>query len=195
MDEAEDEPVGAPLGDVRVHQVEEVSRIGVELLACDGVPSFSLFFVAVEGQAFVLQGAHGCFRRSSSVWFAATILYGHAFWVCPLAGECPGCCGLSSPGHVRWVAWGYRLKLGGRPCLLVSGGGGSGGVIVGGDEVQQQPWIVEGCRAAVSARAWCALVIVSDWWHVCLRGVVFGDGPRGMVPLDSAGSVFVPVGR
>ena len=31
--EAEEASVGGPLGDVRVHQVEEVSRIGVELLA------------------------------------------------------------------------------------------------------------------------------------------------------------------
>ena len=54
--EAKDAPVGAPPGEVRVNQVEEVSRTGVELLACDGLPSFLFFFVAAEGGAFVLQG-------------------------------------------------------------------------------------------------------------------------------------------
>ena len=68
------------------------------------------------------------------------------------------------------------------------------GVIVDGDEVQQGPWYVEGCRVAVPARAWYALVVVSDWWYVCLRGVVFRDGLGGMVPLDGAGSLFVAVG-
>ena len=96
---------------------------------------------------------------------AAVELYGHAFWVCPLAGECPCRRGRSSPGYVRRVAWGYRVKPGEEAWLLVSGGGGSGGVIVGGDEVQQGPWSVEACPAAVPARAWYALVIVSDWWH------------------------------
>ena len=89
---------------------------------------------------------------------------------------------------------GYRVKPGGEPCLQDSGGGGGEGVIVGGDEVQQGPWSVQGCRAAVRARAWYALVILSDWWYVCLPRVLFGDGPGGMVPLDSAGSVFVAVG-
>ena len=50
----EEAPVGAPLGDVPVHQVEEVSRIGVELLARDGLSLFLVFFVAAEGGAFVL---------------------------------------------------------------------------------------------------------------------------------------------
>ena len=31
--------------------------------------------------------------------------------------------------------WGYRVKPGEEPCLLVGGGGGGGGVVVGGDEV------------------------------------------------------------
>ena len=132
--------------------------------------------------------------RSCAVWVAAVVLYGHAFLVCSLASECPCRRRRSSRGHVRQVAWGYRVKPGGEPCLLVSGGGGGWGVIVGGDEVQQGPWSVEGCRAAVPAPAWYALVIVSDWWHIGLRGVVFGDGPGGMVPFDSAGSVFVAVG-
>ena len=79
------------------------------------------------------------------------------------------------------------------PCLLVGGGGGGGGVVVGGDEVQQGPRSVEGCRAAVPARAWYALVFVSDRWYIDLRSVVFGDGPGGMVSLDSAGSVSVAV--
>ena len=91
------------------------------------------------------------------------------------------------------VVWGYRVKPGGEPCLLVGGGGGGGGGVVDGDEVQQGPRSVEGCRAAVPARAWYALVIVSDRWYIGLRGVVFGDGPGGMVSLDSAGSVFVAV--
>ena len=50
-----------------------------------------------------------------------------------------------------------------------------------------------GCRAAVPARARYALVTVSDRWYIGLRGIVFGDGPGGMVSLDSAGSVFVAV--
>ena len=95
---------------------------------------------------------------------------------------------------MRRVAWGYRSKLGREPCLLVCGGGGCGGVIVGGEEVQQGLWSVQGCRAAVPARAWYAFVIVSDWSHIGLQGVVFGDGPGCMVPLDSAGSVFLAVG-
>ena len=128
------------------------------------------------------------------MWVAAVVLYGRAFWVCPLAGECPGCHQRSSLGSVHRLAWGYRVKPGGEPCLLVSGGGGGRGVIIGGDEVQQGPWSVEGCRAAVPARAWYALVIVSDWWHIGLRGVVFGDQPGGMVPSDSAGSPFSAAG-
>ena len=61
--------------------------------------------------------------RSRAVWVAAVGLYGHAFWVCPPAGDCPCRHGPSSPCHVRWVAWKYRVKPGGEPCLLVSGGG------------------------------------------------------------------------
>ena len=53
----------------------------------------------------------------------------------------------------------------------------------------------ESCQAALPAPAWYALVIVSDWWHICLRGVVFRDGLPHVVPLDSASSVFVPVQR
>ena len=63
------------------------------------------------------------------------LLYGHAVGVCPLVGERPCRRGCSGPGYVRWVVWGYRLKPGGEPCLLVGGGGGDGGVVVGGDEV------------------------------------------------------------
>ena len=51
---AEEVGVGAPLGDVRVHQVEEVSRIGVKLLIRDRLSQFLVFFVAAEGGAFVL---------------------------------------------------------------------------------------------------------------------------------------------
>ena len=127
------------------------------------------------------------------MWVAAVQLYGHVLWVCPLVGECPCRRGCLSPGYVCWVAWGYRVKPGGEPCLLAGGGGGGGGLVVGEDEVQQGPRSVKGCRAAVSARAWYALVIVSDWWYIGLRGVVFRDGPGGMVSLDSAGSVFVAV--
>ena len=130
---------------------------------------------------------------SCAVWVAAVVLYGHAFCVCPLVGECPCRRGCSSPGYVCWVACRERVKPGGEPCLLVGGGSGGGGVIVGGDEVQQGPRSVEGCLAAVPAGAWYALDIVSDWWYIGLRGVVFGDGPGGMVLLDSADSVFVAV--
>ena len=59
--------------------------------------------------------------------------------------------------------------------------------------MQQGPRSVKGCRAAVPARAPYALVVVSDWWYIGPRGVVFGDGQGGMVSLDSAGSVFVAV--
>ena len=52
--EADEAPVWAPLGDIRVHQVEEVSRIGVELLACDGLSPLLVVFVGAEGGAFVL---------------------------------------------------------------------------------------------------------------------------------------------
>ena len=124
---------------------------------------------------------------------AAVVLYGYAVRVCPLVGERPCRRGCSGPGYVRRVVWGYRVKPGGEPCLLVRGGGGCGGAVVGGDEVQQGPRSVEGCRAAVPARAWYALVTVSDWWYIGLRCIVFGDGPGGMVSLDSAGSMFVAV--
>ena len=52
--EAEAAPVWAPLGDIRVHQAEEVSRIGVELLARDGLSPLLVVFVAAEGGALVL---------------------------------------------------------------------------------------------------------------------------------------------
>ena len=52
--EAEEAPIWAPLGDVRVHQVEEVFRIGVELLARDGLSPLHVVFGAAEGRAFVL---------------------------------------------------------------------------------------------------------------------------------------------
>ena len=92
-----------------------------------------------------------------------------------------------------WVARGYRPKPGREPCLLVGDGGGVGAVVVGGDEVQQGPRSHEGCQTAVPARAWYALVIVSDWWYISLRGVVFEDRSGAMVSLDSAGSVFVAI--
>ena len=94
------------------------------------------------------------------MWVAAVVLYDHAFWFCPLASECQCCRRSSGPGHVRRVAWGYRVKPGGELYLLVSGGGGDGGVIVDGDQVQQEPWSVKGCRVAVPA---CA-------WSLCLTG-------------------------
>ena len=124
---------------------------------------------------------------------AAVVLHGDAVRVCSLLGECPCHRGRSSPGYVCWVVWGYRVKPKGKPCLLVGSGGGGGGVVLGGDEVYQGPRSVEGCRAAVPARARYALVTVSDRWYNSLRGVVFGDGPGGIVSLDIAGSVFVSV--
>ena len=127
------------------------------------------------------------------MWVAAVILYGHAFWVCPLVGKRPCCGGCLGPGYVHGVVWGYRVKPGGEPCLLLGGGGGGGSVVVGGDEVQQGPRSVQGCQAAVPARPWYVLVTVSDWWYIGLRCVVFWDGPGCMVSLDSSGSVFVAV--
>ena len=78
------------------------------------------------------------------MWVAAVVLHGYAVWVCPLVGERPCRRGCSGPGYVRRVVWGYRVKPGGEPCLLVGGGGGGGGAVVGGDEVQQGPQSVEG---------------------------------------------------
>ena len=69
------------------------------------------------------------------MWIAAVVLHGHAVRVCPLVGECPWRRGRSSPGYVCWVVWGYRVKSGGEPCLLVGGGGGGWGVVVGENEV------------------------------------------------------------
>ena len=77
------------------------------------------------------------------MWVSAVVLYGHAFRVCPLVGECPCRRGCLNPGYVCWVAWGYRLKPEGEPCLPVGGAGGGGGVVVGGDEVQQGPRTVD----------------------------------------------------
>ena len=145
-------------------------------MARDGLLPFLVVFVAAEGGVFVLEGAHRFFMESCAVWVAAVVSYGHAFRVCSLCGECPCRRGRSSPGCMSQVAWGYHVKPGEEPCLLAGGGGGGRGVIVRGDEVQQGPWSVEGRGAAVPARAWYALVIVSDWWHIGIRGVVFGDG-------------------
>ena len=52
--EAEEAPFEAPLGDVRMYQMEEVSCNRVQPLARDGLPLFLLFFVAAECWAFVL---------------------------------------------------------------------------------------------------------------------------------------------
>ena len=52
--EAEEASVRAPSADVCVHQVEEVPRIGMELLARDGLSPFLVVFVAAEAGAFVL---------------------------------------------------------------------------------------------------------------------------------------------
>ena len=107
----------------------------MELLARDGLSPFLVVFVAAEGGAFVLYGAHGCLLKSCAVRVAAVVLHGHAVWVCSLVGECPRRRGRSSPGYVCWVVWGYRVKPGGEPCLQVGGGVGGGGVVVNGDEV------------------------------------------------------------
>ena len=133
---AEGAPVRVPLGDVCIHQVEEVSRMGLGPLACNGLSPFPLLFVAAECWAFVLQEAHGCFKRPRAVRVAAVVLYGYAFWFCPLAGEYPFCRGCLTPGHMCWAARRYCVKPGGEPCLLVRGGGGGGRLVVGGHEVQ-----------------------------------------------------------
>ena len=52
--EAEEASVWAPLVDIHIHQVEEVSRIGVELLARDGLSPFLVVFVAPKGGVFGL---------------------------------------------------------------------------------------------------------------------------------------------
>ena len=102
--------------------------------------------------------------------------------------------GVLPPGHTSWVVWGYCVKRGGEPYLLVRGDGGAGGVVVGGDEVQGGPWGVEGRQTAVPARVWCALVIMPDRWHIGFRGVVFWDGPGFVVSLDGAVCLLLPVG-
>ena len=75
LGEVEEALVATPLHGVRIHQVEEVSRIGV--------------FVAAEYWAFVLQGAHWCVMRACAVRVAAVVFYGYTLWICPLADECP----------------------------------------------------------------------------------------------------------
>ena len=62
--------------------------------------------------------AHGSFIRPRGVQVAAVVLYDYAFWVCPLAGECPFCRGCLTSGYMCWVAWGHCVKPGGEPCLL-----------------------------------------------------------------------------
>ena len=103
LGEAEEAPVGAPLGDVYIHQVDEVSRIWVEPLACDGIPPFLLFFVAAECWALVLQGAHGCFMTVCAVWVAAVVCSGYARRLCWLAGECPFRRRCLTPGYEHGV--------------------------------------------------------------------------------------------
>ena len=126
--EAEEAPVGAPLGDLAYIRWKRYPVLGWNL--------WHVMVCRSDGWAFVLQGAYGCFMRRCAVRVTAVVLYGYALWVCPLTGECPFCHGCSTRGHVRWVAGGYCMKPGGDPFLLVSGGGGNGVVIVGGDEVQ-----------------------------------------------------------
>ena len=123
------------------------------------------------------------------MWVAAVVLYGYAVRVCPLVGERPCRRGCWGPGYVRRVVWGYRVKPGGEPCLLVGGGGGGGGAVVGGDEVQQGPRSVEGCRAAVPARAWYALVTLSDWWYIGLRCIVHGLLQRHLATIAETSKV------
>ena len=48
---------------------------------------------------------------------------------------------------------------------------------------------------AVPAHVRPALVIVPEGWHIMFRGVLFGNQPGGVVSLDRAGSLLVPVGR
>ena len=61
--------------------MEEVLRDGVELLACDGLPSLLLFVAAAECRAFVLQVAHGCLMRACAVRVSAVVISGYALWV------------------------------------------------------------------------------------------------------------------
>ena len=50
---------------------------------------------------------------------APVIFFGYALPVCrPVAGERPFCRGCLTPGHVRWMAWGYCVKPGGEPHIL-----------------------------------------------------------------------------
>ena len=45
---------------------------------------------------------------------AAVVLYGYAFCVCPLAGECPLCREGLTPGYVCWAAQGVLCEARGR---------------------------------------------------------------------------------
>ena len=79
----------------------------------------------------------------------------------------------------------YRVKSGVEPYVLFSGGGGSCGVIVGEDEVQEGRESIEGCRAALPARAQYALVFVSDWWHIGAPGRCVSGWTRGHGAISS----------
>ena len=128
------------------------------------------------------------------MWVAAVVLYGYAVRVCPLVGERPYRCGCSGPGYVRRVVWGYRVKLGGEPCLLVGGGGGGGGVVVGGDEghgvsraagrhcqhVRGMPWSLCLTGGTSVSGALCFGMDQGAWCHWTVRVAylwLFGANP------------------
>ena len=135
--EAEEARVRAAPCDVCVHQVEHVTRVQLEPLACDGLPLFVVLLVSAERWTFVVLGLHGRFVGARAVWVTAFVLDGHVVPVCyEFASEHPLYCGCLWPDHVCWVAWGYRVEPGREPCLLVLGDGGYRGVVVGGEEVQ-----------------------------------------------------------
>ena len=98
--EAEEAPVWASLGDIRVHQVEEVARVGVELLARDGLSPLLVVFSRRGGWGICAAGG---------AWVPPEVLCGvgrsgRTPWL-----RCPGLPARWSTSMSPWV-FGSRLR-------------------------------------------------------------------------------------